>query len=319
MPIPFVVGETNHQIAVGGEGSKTTLQFRVPKQRSTSGNSKLPQKAELWLFPRISNEPNARWYEVTLGFVFKLFNKEWEVEKRIRWRSSDECIMVDLTSSIQRIDKRLQKRKKINETLANVSVTVHHISEFSNNNIPNEQDWQRVCRSELQNRSSNTSFLVVQYFSDSPEGSKENRKKRTVTNEALPHSSKRDSVNVRRRKREIAELPSMEQGCSKYTHMVRLQDVFGDWVVAPTEEVDVGLCYGFCKMDSNPEAFTPRGILKNRLHNIGDKDSPVPSDHFAVKCTPLAFEPVIFLIHIEETDSYILIDYPIKVKSCGCQ
>lgn len=319
-----MVGETDHQIVVGGSGedSITTLQFRVPKQRSTSGSNqndkKLPQKAELWMFPRISNEPNARWYEVTLGFEFRLFNKIWEVDEHIRWRSSDECIMVDLTSSIQKIDKRLQRRKKINETLANVTVTVHHITELTSNNIPNEQDWQKICRSELQNRSSNTSFLVVQYFSDSPEGSTENRKKRTATNEALTNSIKRDSVNVHRR-RQIAELPSTERGCTNYTHMVRLQDVFGDWVVAPTEEVDVGLCYGFCRMDLNIAAFTPRGILKNRLKNVGDKDSTVPSDHFEVKCAPLAFEPVIFLIHMEETDSYILMDYPIKVKSCGCQ
>lgn len=323
-----MVGETNHQIVVGGEGSTITLTFRVPKQRSMSDsnqsdkNSKLPQKAELWMFPRISNEPNARWYEVDLGFLFNLFNKEWEVDERIRWRSSDECIMVDLTPSIQRIDKRLQRRRKINETLANVTVTVHHITELTGNNIPNEQDWQKICRSELQNRSSNTSFLAVQYFSDSPEGSTENRKKRTATNEALTNTIKRDSVNVHRR--QIAELPSMklpsmERGCTNYTHMVRLQEVFGDWVVAPTEEVDVGLCYGFCRMDLNIAAFTPRGILKNRLKNVGDKDSTVPSDHFEVKCAPLAFEPVIFLIHMEETDSYILMDYPIKVKSCGCQ
>lgn len=309
-----MVGETSHQITVGGEGSQTTLQFRVPKQRSMSGsqNKKEPQKAELWMFPRISNEPNGRWYEVELGFDFSLFNKKWEVKKLIHWRNSDDCIMVDLTSSIQKIDRRLRKKKNINETLANVSVTVNHMKELLNN-FPKEQDWQKTCKFELQNRSSNTSFLVAQYFSNSPGSSTENRKKRTATT----HSNKRDSLNLHRRRRQTVALPSMERGCTKYTHMVRLQEVFGDWVVTPTEEVDVGLCYGFCNLDNNPEAFTPRGILNNRLKNMVDKNSPVASDHFEVNCTPLAFEPIIFLIHIE--DSYILMDYPIKVKSCGCQ
>lgn len=326
----FVIGENSQQIAVGGENSKTTLQFRVPKQQSIDANDVKsnqedePQKAELWLFPRIGqiNEPNdLRWYELRLGFVFDVLKKEWEDEEIIYWRNSDECIMVDLTAHVQKIHRRLGRKKKKNETLASVKVTVHHKRELLQNIPTKPQDWQQICSSELQNRTSNTSFIVVQYFSNSADSSNESRrKKRTAVNKPLNPSNKIDSVNAHRRRAQRAaavQRPSEEQGCTNYEYNVNLQEVFGAWVVAPTEEIDVGICYGFCDIGTNPEAFSPRGILRNRLRNM--EESLVPSDHFDVSCTPLTFEPLILLIRMEETDTLILMDFPIKVKSCGCQ
>lgn len=271
-----------------------------------------PEKAELWMFPRVDEPNNLRWYELRLGFVFNVLKKEWEVEKTIYWRNTDDCIMVDLTDHVQRINRRLQRKKRLNETLATVRVTVHHKRELLQN-IPNVLDWQQTCSSELKNRTSNTSFIVVQYFSNSAES---NRRKRRA---AITPSS---SVNLHRSRAQRAtevQRPSKERGCTNYTYMVNLQKVFGNWVMAPTEEVDVGICYGFCDVGMNSAAFSLRGVLKNRLRNMENRESIELSDHFEVSCTPLTFEPVILLILMEETDTLVLMDYPIKVKSCGCQ
>lgn len=281
--------------------SNVNLHFTVP-QLSTGANgnqetSRPIAKAELWLFPSFDtpSDGRVRWYELTLGFVFNLdgFNKDVETQVDVLWRDSDDCLMVDLTSATRRIAKKLRK-KELNETLVIAKVTLHDKLELPNHS-PSVEEWHHTC-SYLNPRTSNTSFLVVKYISDEDDSSSNRRKRAAVTGE-------RTNAGC----------------CSLIEYKVQLQEVFGDWVVSPTGLVDVGACTGFCDDTVNRYDFSPRALLKGRLRTLTNTDSLTPGLNFEVLCAPLTFDPLILLIHVAATDSYVLMDYPVKVKSCGCR
>ena len=284
--------------------SSITLHFTVPQQSASAIESGVEApilKSELWLFPSFDRPKDDRWYELIFRIVFTLegFNRPFEAQiENILWRGSDECVMVDLTSQTKTIDRKL-KKKNINETLVNLMVTVLDIEEHTSS-TPQEQEWQTTC-SSLSHRTSNTSFLVVKYFTDEENSSDHQRTKRTISEDH--QSTSGDETG----------------GCSPIEFKVSLQKVFGDWVASPTEPVDVGACSGRCDVTKDSHLFTPRSLLKARLRNIEVLHSPMPSHNFEVFCTPLTFESLRFLIQIEEADSYVLVRYPVKVKTCGCR
>ena len=281
------------------------LHFTVPQQSTSAmGNREASRpiaKAELWLFPSFNIPQDGRWYELTLGFVITLegFNKVREIEVGpVLWRGSDECIMVDLTRTARYIERRLKSRR-LNETLVNVRVTVHHKEEVLHR-TPLEKEWQRTC-SSLSPRTSNTSFLVVKYFSDKVD---RGRRRRAVVDDQVPTASNYSS------------------SCSLVQYTVKLQSVFGDWVVSPKEPVDVGACFGTCNININPGDFSPRAILKERLRNLRDTAEsllPLSSSHYEISCTEITVDPLVFLIYMEGPDSYVLLEYPVKAKNCGCR
>ena len=281
--------------------SSIDLHFTVPRQSTTAIGSQDESppiyKSELWLFPSFNSPRDDRWYQVTLGFVFTLdgFNKRVEAEVRnILWKGSDDCIMVDLTHQTKIIDRKLKKRN-LNETLVHVRVTVHHKEEYHGSATPQLKEWQNTC-SSLSSRATNTSFLVVKYFSDDVNRSEESkRKRRSVPN--VPTNS------------------SSGQGCSLTQLKVRLQDALGDWVASPTEPVDIGACSGECDIAHSRDLFSQRAILKDRLRN----QSPIPNQEFRVSCIALALDPVKVLIHDKKAASYFLVNFPIKAKTCGCR
>ena len=289
------------QTGVGDLSSSVYLHFTVP-QLSTGANgnqetSRPIEKAELWLFPSFntpSSDASVRWYELTLGFVFDLdgFNKDVDAYVDVLWRDSDECLMVDLTSATRKIARKL-KNRDLNETLVTAKVTLHDKVKLSNRS-PSLEEWQHTC-SYLSPRTSNTSFLVVKYITDE------------------------DDSSSNRRKRAAATEPPSAGCCSLIEHTVRLQEVFGDWVVSPTGLVDVGACAGICDVTINRFYFSPRALLKDRLRTLTNTDSLESGLDFEVSCAPLTFDPLILLIHVAATDSYILMDYPVKAKSCGCR
>jgi hypothetical protein len=263
-------------------------------------------KSELWLFPNFTETPrDERWYEITLGFVFTLqgFNRPVEAQvEDILWRGSDECIMVDLTPQAKIIDRKLRKRN-LNETIVRVTVTVHHKEEYHGSDRT-VKEWQNAC-STLSRRTSNSSFLVVKYFSDeNSESSTESRVRRRSGEEPQPATNS-----------------SAPECCSVREFRVKLQDVYGDWVAAPTEPVDVGICSGVCNVEKHPEHFSPRALLKDRVRNLYLESglSPVPEHHFKLACTPLTTEPIRLLTYVPKAESYVLFMMPIKAKTCSCR
>ena len=286
--------------------SSSILHFTVPQHSTTGiGNQEEERpiaKSELWLFPRFTDSPQEpRWYELSLGFVFTLtgFNKPVETQvDGILWRGSDECIMIDLTTQTKIIDRKLKKRD-LNETEVNVRVTVHHKEEY-HGPTPTEQVWQQTC-SSLSNRASNNSFLVVKYFSDEGPTSDGGRKKRRVAYEHPP-----------------AIEQSSTDGCSLVPYEVNLQELFGEWVVSPSGTVDVGACAGSCNSD-NLNLFTARSTLKDRLSQPHNSPSIIPNHVFQVNCIAVRSSAIKFLINMEETKSLVLVNYPIKAKTCGCR
>ena len=290
------------QIGGGGISSSIDLHFTVPRQSTTAiGNqdeSPPIYKSELWLFPNFNSPRDERWYQVTLGFVFTLdgFNKRVEAEvPNILWRGSDECIMVDLTPQTKIIDRKLKKRD-LNETLVHVRVTVHHKEEYHGSSVPRVEEWQNTC-SSLSSRTTNTSFLVVKYFSDEVSRSEDSRRKRRSVPNTPPTNS------------------SSAQGCSLTQLKVRLQEALGEWVASPTEPVDIGACLGECDIAHSRGLFSQRAILKDRLRN----QSPIPNLQYRVSCMAVALDPVKVLIHDKKVQSYFLVNFPIKAKTCGCR
>ena len=283
-----------------GGSSSVTLHFTIPQQ-STNGIesqevSRPISKAELWLFPDFSSQVDDHWYKLTFGFVFTLegFNRPVETQvDNILWRSSDECVMVDLTAQTKIIDRKL-KKCNLNETFVNVWVTVHHIEEY-HGTTPEVQEWQNTC-SSLSSRSSNTSFLV---FTD-----EENSSYGQGTKRAVPDDYRWTTGNE-------------TEGCSLVEYKVSLQEVFGTWVASPTELVDVGACSGRCDVNKDRDLFSPRAILKARLRNVQSPVSHMPNHNFQVFCTPVTFEPLLLLIHIREANSYALVDYLVKAFDTG--
>lgn len=314
------------RIGGGGVSGSINLHFTVPQQSTTAigkEEAKPIAKSELWLFPRFDDVPqDQRWYEISLGFVFTLsgFNKPVETQvDGIRWRGADECIMVDLTTQTKIIDRKLKKRN-LNETQVNVRVTVHHREEY-HGPIPTEQEWQRTC-SSLSSRASNNSFLVVKYFSDE-RPSTEGRKKRQVAYDRPQPIDERPSIEGRKKRRVAYDHPqpiedSSTEGCSLVSYNVSLQEVFGPWVVSPSELVDVGACAGTCS-SNNGNLFTPRSQLKDRLSHSHHSPSVIPNHVFQVNCIAIRSSAMQFLIYMEETNSLVLVNYPIKAKACGCR
>lgn len=292
--------------------SSIDLHFTVPRQSTDSvggqGESPSIYKSELWLFPSFNSPRDDRWYQLTLGFVFRLegFNRPVEAEvSNILWRGSDQCIMVDLTPQTKIIDRKLKKRD-LNETLVHVRVTVHHKEEYHGSPAPVVEEWQTTC-SSLSSRTTNTSFLVVKYFSDEEASS---RQRRTVLSDGSKVSS--------RRRRAAPDTPTNSnstQGCSLTQLKVRLQDALGDWVTSPTDPVDVGVCSGECDIAHSRELFSQRALLKERLRN----QLPIPDQQFRVSCIALTVDPVRVLIHDKKVESYFLVNLPIKAKTCGCR
>ena len=283
------------QIDVDGDESSVTLQFTVPQQREPNAID----KAELWLFPSFNAPLEDRWYKLSLGFVIFLegFNNPVEAPKNVYLRGRDECIMVDLTRETKIIARKLNK-SNLNETLVTVVVGLHHKEEVLN--WRPEEEWQQTC-SALSLRSSNTSFQVVKYFSDEGKSSDSARKRRTVV------------------QRQVPAVDAKPSGCSLVPFDIDLQEVYGDWIVSPTEPVNVGACSGICDINSNSKLFSSRAVLKDRLINVKDTLPYLPYHDLDVSCVPLTFDPLVFLIHVETTDYYVLVEYPIKATSCGCR
>ena len=284
------------QIDVGGDQSSVRLQFTVPQQSEPNAI----ENGELWLFPSFNTPLEDRWYKLSFGFIIRLreFDNVVETRRVLYWRSTDECIKVNLTKHTKKIASRI-KRKNLNETLVTVDVTLHHKEVVLAGRM--EEEWQRTC-SALISRSSNTSFLVVKYFSDEEESQSDSaRKRRTTVEDPVP------SVDAK---------PS---GCSLVPFNVNLQEVYGDWIVSPTEPVNVGACSGTCDINSNSKLFSARAIFKDRLINMKDTLPDLPSHDLDVSCVPLTLKPLVFLIHVETTDYYVLVEYPIKATSCGCR
>ena len=288
------------QISAYDEDSTICLNFVVP-QHSASGNqdeARSIAKSELWLFPSF-NTTDKRWYQLSMGFVFRLeeFNKPVEAEiSNILWRGSDDCIMVDLTTQTKIIERKLKKRQ-LNETVVEVTISVTH-KELYHGDV-HDLDWQQMC-STLTSRTSNTSFIVVKYFSDEERVSQTTQRKRSTTVV------------------EDDRIPPRE-GCSLIPHEVRLQDAFGAWVVSPEGPVDVGACSGFCDASTDHHLFTARALLKERLRNLSLAMSPTSSHLFDISCIATEFDPLIFVAHVQERDSYVLLDLPVKAKTCACR
>ena len=299
--LAFFADTNGGQIGGGGVSSSIDLHFTVPQQTTNAigsqDESRPISKSELWLFPNFNVPKNERWYEVSLGFVFTLegFNRPVEAEVgNILWRGSDDCIMVDLTPQTKIIDRKL-KRRGLNETLVHVRVTVHHREEY-HGPTPHVEEWQNTC-SSLSHRTTNTSFLVVKYFSDETEVSEDtSRSRRRVEN--LPQSNS-----------------SLPEFCSLIQFKVRLQEVFGNFITSPTEPVDIGACVGKCDISLTGELFSKRAMLKDRMRSLPS----IPKEHFTVNCVAQTVVPLNVLIHDDREDSYFLVKLPIKANTCGCR
>ena len=284
--------------------SSIDLHFTVPRQSangiSSEDDSKPISKSELWLFPSFDSPRDDRWYAITLGFVFTLegFNRPVETEVNVLWRGSDECIMVDLTGQTKIIDRKLRKRN-LNETLVHVKVTVHHKEEY-HGSTPQIQEWQRTC-SALSQRTSNTSFLVVKYFTAKEDTSDETRKKRSTAESSIQSNS---------------SLP--ESGCSIKTYRINLREVLGDWVASPSDEVELGVCAGACNVEENKGLFSQQAILKDRLRNNDLLHNP-NSYNFDVHCIALKVKQMTILIDMNKIESYVLFNLPIQAHTCGCR
>ena len=287
---------------MGDLSSTVNLHFTVPQlSTNADGNqetSRPIEKAELWLFPTSNPSSEGQWYKLTLGFVFDLYDFNKNVESQVEnvlWRDSDECMMVDLTSATKVIARKLKKRE-LNETDVTAEVTVRQKVKLPKSASPSVQEWQHTC-SFLNARTSNTSFLVVKYISDEVD----------------------DSGRVKKRRAAVKDKPSTANCCSLITYEVQMQDVFGDWVVSPNGPVDVGACAGVCDVAINRFKFSPRALLKDRLRTMINPHLHAPGYDFGVSCAPLTFDPLILLIHVEAQDSYVLMDFPVKAKTCGCR
>ena len=282
------------------------LRFTIPQQSESAIASKEEtraiSKSELWLFTNFTNTPrDNRWYQITLGFVFTLegFNRPVETQvENLLWRGSDECIMVDLTPQTKIIDRKLKKRN-LNATVVDVKVTVHHKEEYHGPSTPRAQEWQDTC-SSLSQRTTNTSFLVLKYFPDDEGEIVEERRKK---------------------KRSIVDVPprptnsSLATGCSLRELNVRLNEVLGNWIVSPTDEIDVGICAGTCDLVQSRALFSPQAMLMDRLSNMGL--STVSNYNYKVSCVAVTLTPINVLIRMEA--SYILFNLPIRAHTCGCR
>lgn len=262
------------------------LNFTVPQQQDSSDIV----KSELWLFPSLQASLSSEWYTIRFLLTSTLpsFNKPIETLSEVKWQSSGGCVMVDATRLTKKIARKLRSNQ-LNETLVYLKVQILSLTPLYNEH--SKADWQQICKS-LSPRSSNSSFLVVKYYSDQVSSTTSERKKRNSLGE-----------NDRS--------PETESGCSLVPFYVNLTEVYGTWVVSPIELTDIRACAGDCDVGSNYHLFSSRALLKDRLKDLSRYDVK------PVTCVPVAFEPLVFLIY--QADYYVLVEYQVKATKCGCR
>ena len=282
---------------VGSSSASTTLLFTVPQQKEI----KAIGKSEIWLFPSLDTPVEEGWYKLELALVITMpdFNNPVEADKTVYWRSTDGCLMIDVTGQTKAIARKLSKRA-LNKTLVTVEVSIIHKLKLIGN-LPKEKEWQQVCAT-LSPRSNNNSFLVVKYYSDKE------------INDSI-----RSSVEKRNLEKRSIDRFNTSGGCSLSPFIVDLEVIYGDWVMSPKEAVDIKACTGTCDIVDDFPLFSSRAFLKDRIRNVKETLG-VPSEmNLDVSCVALTFEPLTLLIYVDDDDYYALVDFPIKATSCGCR
>lgn len=262
------------------------LHFTVPQQQDSSDIV----KSELWLFPSLQAVLPSDWYTVRFLLTSTLpsFNRPIETVSEVKWKSSDGCAMVDATVLTKKIARKL-RNYQLNETLVDLKVQIFSITPLYS--VLKEEEWQQVCKS-LSPRSSNSSFLVVKYYSDQVSSTTSERKKRSTLNDGGRYSED-------------------ESPCSVVPFYVNLTEAYGTWVVSPRGLTDIRACAGACDVASSLHLFSSRALLKDRLRDLSKYDVQ------PVTCVPVAFEPLPFLIY--QVDYYVLVEYQVKATKCGCR
>lgn len=277
---------------IGSYTSTVTLLFTVPHQKEI----KAIGKSEIWIFPSLETPLEEGWYKLTLALVITMpdFNKPVEADKIVYWHSTDDCIMIDVTGQTKSIARKLSKRS-LNETLVTVEVSIIDKLKLIRN-LPKKSEWHQTCLA-LSPRNDDNSFLVVKYYSDKE------------INESRPASVEKRSI----------ENSNSSGGCQPVPFYVNLKVIYGDWIVSPRGEVDIQACSGTCDIVDDYRLFSSRAFLKHRLRNVGNSISVPSKLNLDVSCTPLDFEHLVLLIYVNTGDYYVLVEYPVKVKTCGCQ
>ena len=285
------------------EGNTFNIMFTVPRQK----DSTTIQNAELWLFP--SQQYQATFekgtvIEMTLLVVINLAHAKQPRREvmEVTWNTHTDCIPLSMTSLSRKISKNLQKRD-LEQANITVSIEVVRVnSQASQLTIPINSSFDDICTA-LADKTSNTPFFVVKYYSDEPFGD--------YISSGSPLDLQPPVGNNRQKKDIDPSDSSRPSNCSVVPLIVDLAEVYGPFIIKP-QRLDISDCYGSCNVLLNYESFSQHATILERLKLV--KGGDVKRE---VGCVPIAYKSQDLLIY--QWRYYVLVEFrDMIVTECAC-
>lgn len=290
------------------ENSNTlSLLFTIPKQRD--GN--MIQKAELWIFPDMTSSLATFQSPVTVAM---LATAHLANSRRPRtdsftftWKPEEGCIPIDLTQLTLKLARKISSEE---QDEVNVTITLEVLDAFvtgQSTSLVTEGgcgDLLPACIS-LQQRTSNTPFLVIKYFTYNGES-----KVAGVEGEGEEGEQEEGASDAKRhlpgRRREAPD----DGNCKLERLLVNLTDIYGDFVVRPLQ-ADIRDCSGTCD-SSQFKLYSSHALVKERMNYFtGDAG-------LSVCCSPSEFEPLELLIY--QDGYFLIVEFSDLVATkCSCR
>lgn len=284
------------------EGNTFNILFTIPRQKGAT----TIQNAELWLFPSQQYQATFKTGTVIEMTLFVLINLAHAKQPRreameVTWNTDMDCIPLSMTSLSKKISKNLRKRDL---ERANITVSIEVVrinSQSSQLTVPINSSYVGICNA-LSEKTSNTPFLVVKYYSDEPFST-------------YISSGSFQPPGSNKQKRDIDHLEVGESNrpsnCSVVPLIVDLTEVYGSFIVKP-QRLDISDCYGSCNVLLNSDSFSHHATILERLKLV--KGGDVKRE---VGCVPIAYKSQDLLIY--QWRYYVLVEFrDMIVTKCAC-